>query len=165
MGAHLVLGARLGAFARHQHFELQAGGQHGDAFALGVFDQVVAPGLGSLLGLGGLLRLHALADHLEAGVHRLVRHAAVGVVVGVRQTGEDGFQAGAGRRVVTQLTTELAADAVADAGFVGGKVELGHGNSTEAEKMAGQTSTGTARPGRPRPASAGSSLLAIRRQV
>src|SRR5690606_40917250 len=70
-----------------------------------------------IFGLGG--GLHALADHLEAGVQRLGADLAVAAGEGVTQAGDDGVQAGAGRRVVVQLFTDLTADAVADTGFVG----------------------------------------------
>src|SRR5690606_36284734 len=104
--------------------------------ALGVFDQVGLAGFGRRGGLGFGGSLQALADHLEAGVQGLDADLAVIAQVGVAQAGDDRLQAGAGRRVVVQLFTDLTADAVADTGFVGGKVELGHGRTPASQKRA-----------------------------
>src|SRR5690606_21605174 len=124
VGTHLVVAGGLGAFAGNQHFVLQAGFQHGHAFTLGILGQIALAsfGGGGGLGIGG--GLHALADHLEAGVQVLGADLAGVAGKGIAQAGDDGVQASAGGRVVVQLFTDLAADAVADTGFVGGKVEL-----------------------------------------
>ena len=130
VGTHLILGGRLGALASDQHFVLQAGGQYGHAFALGVFGQVGTTLASSGLSLGGRFSLHDFADDLEAGAQLGFGNTTGLAAERVGQTGEDGSQVHAGRRVVTQLTTELTTDAVADATFIGGQigaeVEFGH---------------------------------------
>src|SRR5690606_15117794 len=130
MGTYLVLAGRLGALAGDQHFVLQAGRQHGHAFTLGVLGQVGTAFAGSGFSLGSRLGLHDFADDLEAGAQLGLGNTAGLAGEGVGQTGEDGVQVDAGRRVVAQLTTELTTDAVADAALIGGQigaeVEFGH---------------------------------------
>ncbi|MCY1355956.1 hypothetical protein D9M69_423950 [compost metagenome] len=126
VGAHGVLAGRLGALAGGQHFVLQARGELHDAFALGVVGQEFDPGGRSGVGLGLRLGLHALADHLEAGRQFGLADPAGLASEGVAQAGDHGFEADARRRVVAQLIAELAADTVADAGFVDGEIEFGH---------------------------------------
>src|SRR5690606_40839706 len=118
VGTYLVLGGRLGALACDQYFVLQAGRQHGHAFTLGVLGQVGTTFAGSGFGLRSRLGLHDFADDLEAGAQLGLGNTAGLAGEGVGQTGEDGVQVDAGRRVVAQLTTELTTDAVADAALI-----------------------------------------------
>jgi len=52
----------------------------------------------------------------------------------VTNTGDHRVEADTRRRVVTQLITQLTADAVADAGFVGGEIEFGHAGLRSGKK-------------------------------
>ncbi len=129
VGANVALAGRLGAFTGGQHFELQARSQGGDAIALGVLYQKFLAGSSGGFGLGGSFGLHQFTDDFEAGRQVGFADAAVGAVEGVGQASQNGVQADARWRVVAQLAAQLTADAVADAGFVGGQVEFGHGRA------------------------------------
>ncbi|MCY1455783.1 hypothetical protein D9M71_729410 [compost metagenome] len=126
VGTHAVVAAWLGAFTCGQHFELQARSQGGDAVTLGVFSQEGLAFASGRFGLGSRFGLHDFADDLEAGRQVGFADAAFLAVEGIGQAGQDGVQAYAWWRVVTQLATQLTADAVADASFVGRQVEFGH---------------------------------------
>ncbi|MCY1414749.1 hypothetical protein D9M71_302080 [compost metagenome] len=126
VSANAVLTGRLGAFTSGQYFELQARCQGGDAFALGVFSQESQASTGSSFGLGSGFSLHDFADDFEAGRQVFLAHTACLAIKGVGQAGQDRVQADARWRVVTQLVAQLAANAVADAGFVGGQIYFGH---------------------------------------
>ncbi len=126
MRADVVMHTGRGALACVQHFVLQAGCECSHTFALSVLGQ---EGLAFASGCFGLLLcfgLHTLADDREAGVQGLGIDTAFGARECIANAFDHGVQADARGRVVTQLLAELAADTVADPGFVGGKVEFAH---------------------------------------
>ncbi|MNN29998.1 hypothetical protein D3C81_1436260 [compost metagenome] len=152
VGAHGVFAGGLRPVAAHQHFVLQAGRQHGHAFALGIIDQIGLADAGSGFRLGLRFGLHLLANHAEGGRQILVGNPAFDTGEGIGKACQNGIQAHARHGIGTQLITQLAADAVADTGFVGREVEFAHGGAPQGAKKGGQPSTED-RPSLPRPVS------------
>ncbi|MNM33720.1 hypothetical protein D3C81_443520 [compost metagenome] len=126
VSTHGVFTGWLGAFAGSQNFELQAGSQGGDAVTLGVFSQEGQAFASGRFSLGCSFGLHDFTDHFEAGGHFFLADTAWQTGECVGQTCQDRVQVNARWRVVAQLVAQLTANAVADAGFVGGQIYFGH---------------------------------------
>ncbi|MCY1428678.1 hypothetical protein D9M71_445700 [compost metagenome] len=93
VGAHGVFAGRLRPVTADQHFVLQAGRQHGHAFALGIIDQVGLADAGSGFRLGLRFGLHLLANHAEGGRKILAGNPAFDAGEGIGYACQNGIQA------------------------------------------------------------------------
>ena len=75
---------------------------------------------------GAAFSLKLLVKDAAAIAITVVTNLAGLAVEGIRHASKHRIDADTRRRVVTQLITQLAADAVANACFVGGQVKVGH---------------------------------------